>query len=70
MKLVELNQNLTSEYLLLPGAKVGLDVCFDLNKMGMEGANCGRNRFGSTPCLKQYVSTAPHPNVALHLSMM
>lgn len=62
-------ESIHCEYLLLPGAKVGLDVCFDLNKMGMEGANCGRNRFGFTPCTKQYVSTAPHPNDALRLSV-
>ncbi|XP_041819034.1 disintegrin and metalloproteinase domain-containing protein 8 [Chelmon rostratus] len=33
-----------------PGTKVGLDMCFDLNKRGEEGANCGRNKFGYTPC--------------------
>nr|XP_046232317.1 zinc metalloproteinase-disintegrin-like BjussuMP-1 [Scatophagus argus] len=35
------------------GTRVGLDVCFDLNKRGEEGANCGRNRFGYTPCTAQ-----------------
>ncbi|XP_070783091.1 disintegrin and metalloproteinase domain-containing protein 8-like [Enoplosus armatus] len=33
-----------------PGTRVGSDVCFDLNKRGEEGANCGRNKFGYTPC--------------------
>ncbi|XP_070846661.1 zinc metalloproteinase-disintegrin-like atrase-A [Chaetodon trifascialis] len=33
-----------------PGTRVGLDVCFNLNKRGEEGANCGRNRFGFAPC--------------------
>ncbi|TDG97749.1 hypothetical protein EPR50_G00210940 [Perca flavescens] len=33
-----------------PGAGVGPDVCFNLNKRGEEGANCGRNKFGYTPC--------------------
>ncbi|XP_029954393.1 disintegrin and metalloproteinase domain-containing protein 8-like isoform X2 [Salarias fasciatus] len=33
-----------------PGSRVGSEKCFDLNRRGEEGANCGRNRFGFTPC--------------------
>ncbi|XP_026207864.1 disintegrin and metalloproteinase domain-containing protein 8 [Anabas testudineus] len=33
-----------------PGTRVGADKCFDLNKRGEEGANCGRDKFGHTPC--------------------
>ncbi|XP_023262532.1 zinc metalloproteinase-disintegrin-like MTP8 [Seriola lalandi dorsalis] len=36
-----------------PGTIVGPDMCFDLNKRGEEGANCGRNKFGYTPCTAQ-----------------
>ncbi|XP_028287612.1 zinc metalloproteinase-disintegrin-like 2d [Parambassis ranga] len=32
------------------GARSGPDLCFDLNKRGEEGANCGRNKFSFTPC--------------------
>uniref|UniRef100_UPI0037E8A58C disintegrin and metalloproteinase domain-containing protein 8 n=1 Tax=Semicossyphus pulcher TaxID=241346 RepID=UPI0037E8A58C len=32
------------------GTKVGLDMCFDLNKRGEEGANCGRSTTGYIPC--------------------
>uniref|UniRef100_A0A3Q3K3I3 ADAM metallopeptidase domain 8b n=1 Tax=Monopterus albus TaxID=43700 RepID=A0A3Q3K3I3_MONAL len=35
------------------GAKVGPDRCFNLNTRGEEGANCGRNKFGYTPCTTQ-----------------
>ncbi|XP_075891085.1 zinc metalloproteinase-disintegrin-like VMP-III isoform X2 [Nelusetta ayraudi] len=35
------------------GAEVGPDMCFDLNRMGKEGANCGRSRSGYTPCTRQ-----------------
>lgn len=34
------------------GARVGAEKCFDLNKRGEEGANCGRDKFG-------YISCAP-----------
>lgn len=48
------------EYVLSSGTRVGLDMCFGLNKRGEEGANCGRNKFGYTPCTAQYVlSTIP-----------
>ncbi|KAK9529996.1 hypothetical protein VZT92_011536 [Zoarces viviparus] len=33
-----------------PGAKVGSDVCFNLNRRGEVGANCGRNKLGYIPC--------------------
>ncbi|KAM8729894.1 zinc metalloproteinase-disintegrin-like atrase-A [Acanthopagrus schlegelii] len=33
-----------------PGTIVGLDTCFDLNRRGEEGANCGRNRYGYNRC--------------------
>ncbi|XP_034716654.1 disintegrin and metalloproteinase domain-containing protein 8-like [Etheostoma cragini] len=33
-----------------PGARVGPDACFNLNKRGEEGANCGRNKLGYLPC--------------------
>ncbi|XP_059181247.1 disintegrin and metalloproteinase domain-containing protein 8 [Centropristis striata] len=32
------------------GARVGADVCFNLNKRGEEGANCGRNKYGFLSC--------------------
>ncbi|XP_039991497.1 disintegrin and metalloproteinase domain-containing protein 8 [Xiphias gladius] len=35
------------------GAIVGPDICFDLNKRGEEGANCGRSKFGYLPCTAQ-----------------
>ncbi|XP_049418739.1 zinc metalloproteinase-disintegrin-like 2d [Epinephelus fuscoguttatus] len=35
------------------GAIVGPDLCFNLNKRGEEGANCGRTKFGYTPCSAQ-----------------
>ncbi|KAF3704093.1 Disintegrin and metalloproteinase domain-containing protein 8 [Channa argus] len=36
-----------------PGASVGPDMCFDLNKRGEEGANCGKTKYGYTPCSTQ-----------------
>ncbi|XP_010768252.1 zinc metalloproteinase-disintegrin-like 2d [Notothenia coriiceps] len=33
-----------------PGTRVGSDVCFNLNKRGEEGANCGRDKFSYIPC--------------------
>ncbi|TMS22512.1 Disintegrin and metalloproteinase domain-containing protein 28 [Larimichthys crocea] len=33
-----------------PGARVGLEMCFDLNKKGQEDTNCGRSKYGYTPC--------------------
>ncbi|KAM3592181.1 uncharacterized protein V6R79_014109 [Siganus canaliculatus] len=33
-----------------PGTVVGMDLCFDLNKRGEDGANCGRSRLGYVPC--------------------
>ncbi|KAG7231800.1 hypothetical protein INR49_008950, partial [Caranx melampygus] len=36
-----------------PGTFVGPDLCFDLNRRGEEGANCGRSRFGFMPCTPQ-----------------
>ncbi|XP_053270444.1 zinc metalloproteinase-disintegrin-like 2d [Pleuronectes platessa] len=36
-----------------PGAIVGPDLCFDLNKLGEEGANCGRTKLGFIPCTPQ-----------------
>ncbi|CAM9305941.1 unnamed protein product, partial [Lampetra planeri] len=33
-----------------PGARVGSDLCFDLNKRGKEDTNCGRSRYGYVPC--------------------
>ncbi|XP_038590920.1 zinc metalloproteinase-disintegrin-like atrase-A [Micropterus salmoides] len=35
------------------GTRIGADICFDLNKRGIEGLNCGRNKFGYTPCTAQ-----------------
>ncbi|XP_037546888.1 zinc metalloproteinase-disintegrin-like BjussuMP-1 [Nematolebias whitei] len=32
------------------GAAVGPDLCFNLNKRGEEGANCGRDQSGFVPC--------------------
>ncbi|XP_019130580.2 zinc metalloproteinase-disintegrin-like VMP-III [Larimichthys crocea] len=32
------------------GARVGLEMCFDLNKKGQEDTNCGRSKYGYTPC--------------------
>ncbi|XP_011486721.3 zinc metalloproteinase-disintegrin-like atrase-A [Oryzias latipes] len=32
------------------GAKVGPDLCFNSNKKGEDGANCGRDRSGPIPC--------------------
>uniref|UniRef100_A0A3Q4AGN2 Uncharacterized protein n=1 Tax=Mola mola TaxID=94237 RepID=A0A3Q4AGN2_MOLML len=40
-----------------PGTRVGLDVCFDLNKLGEESANCGRSKFSYIRCTEQYVNT-------------
>ncbi|CAK6976651.1 zinc metalloproteinase-disintegrin-like atrase-A [Scomber scombrus] len=36
-----------------PGTRVGAETCFGLNKRGEEGANCGRSKFGYTPCSTQ-----------------
>uniref|UniRef100_UPI003AACAE1B zinc metalloproteinase-disintegrin-like atrase-A n=1 Tax=Centroberyx gerrardi TaxID=166262 RepID=UPI003AACAE1B len=36
-----------------PGAKVGSDGCFDLNRGGQDGAHCGRNKYGYTRCTLQ-----------------
>ncbi|CAN9508681.1 unnamed protein product [Ophioblennius macclurei] len=33
-----------------PGSRVGLEKCFDLNRRGEEGANCGRTQHGLTRC--------------------
>ncbi|XP_069373376.1 zinc metalloproteinase-disintegrin-like 2d isoform X2 [Paralichthys olivaceus] len=35
------------------GAKVGSDSCFNLNKRGEKGANCGKNKFGYIRCSEQ-----------------
>ncbi|CAG5903276.1 unnamed protein product, partial [Menidia menidia] len=32
------------------GAKVGPDLCFNLNKRGEEGSSCGRDKSGFIPC--------------------
>ncbi|KAI3365060.1 hypothetical protein L3Q82_010171 [Scortum barcoo] len=37
----------------LERAIVGPDLCFNLNKNGQEGANCGRNKYGYTHCAVQ-----------------
>lgn len=42
-------------FLVFSGTRVGADKCFDLNKRGEEGANCGRDKFGHTPCALPYV---------------
>ncbi|XP_060883770.1 snake venom metalloproteinase-disintegrin-like mocarhagin [Labrus mixtus] len=34
------------------GSRVGPDMCFDLNKRGEEGANCGRSRTGYVSCAR------------------
>uniref|UniRef100_A0A3Q3EQY7 Disintegrin domain-containing protein n=1 Tax=Labrus bergylta TaxID=56723 RepID=A0A3Q3EQY7_9LABR len=39
------------------GSRVGPDMCFDLNKRGEEGANCGRSRTGYVSCARPYVSS-------------
>ncbi|XP_029312864.1 zinc metalloproteinase-disintegrin-like atrase-A [Cottoperca gobio] len=36
-----------------PEARVGPDICFNLNRRGEEGANCGGNKFGYTRCTTQ-----------------
>lgn len=36
-----------------PGTRVGTDMCFDLNRRGEEGANCGSSKFGYTKCTQQ-----------------
>ncbi|KAK2820733.1 hypothetical protein Q5P01_023692 [Channa striata] len=33
-----------------PGARIGSDLCFDLNKRGEQGANCGKTKSGYIPC--------------------
>ncbi|KAM4623304.1 zinc metalloproteinase-disintegrin-like VMP-III isoform 1-T2 [Polymixia lowei] len=33
-----------------PGARVGSDACFDLNRRGQDGAHCGRNKYGYNRC--------------------
>lgn len=33
-----------------PGSRVGPEKCFDLNRRGEEGANCGRSGSGFAPC--------------------
>ncbi|XP_071062798.1 zinc metalloproteinase-disintegrin-like 2d isoform X1 [Pseudochaenichthys georgianus] len=33
-----------------PGTRVASDVCFNLNKRGEEGANCGRDKSSYIPC--------------------
>ncbi|XP_030611517.1 zinc metalloproteinase-disintegrin-like 2d [Archocentrus centrarchus] len=38
-----------------PGAREAPDVCFNLNRRGEEGANCGRNKFSFIPCAAQDV---------------
>uniref|UniRef100_A0A3B5JUP6 Zinc metalloproteinase-disintegrin-like 2d n=1 Tax=Takifugu rubripes TaxID=31033 RepID=A0A3B5JUP6_TAKRU len=40
-----------------PGAVVGPDVCFNMNKRGERGTNCGRNKYGYgyAPCTPQNV---------------
>lgn len=42
--------------LLNPGAAVGPDLCFNSNKKGEDGANCGRDKSGPVPCSAEYVS--------------
>ncbi|XP_044035942.1 disintegrin and metalloproteinase domain-containing protein 8 isoform X2 [Siniperca chuatsi] len=32
------------------GTRVGSERCFDLNKRGEEGSNCGKNKFSYIPC--------------------
>ncbi|CAJ1079993.1 snake venom metalloproteinase-disintegrin-like mocarhagin isoform X1 [Xyrichtys novacula] len=34
------------------GTRVGPDMCFDLNRRGEEGANCGRNKMGFISCAR------------------
>ncbi|XP_067433350.1 zinc metalloproteinase-disintegrin-like MTP4 isoform X1 [Thunnus thynnus] len=36
-----------------PGTRVGADMCFDLNRRGEEGANCGSSKYGYTKCTQQ-----------------
>lgn len=46
-----------AECLLSSGTIVGLDMCFDLNRRGEEGANCGRSKYGYNRCTPPYVSS-------------
>ncbi|XP_035527384.1 disintegrin and metalloproteinase domain-containing protein 8-like [Morone saxatilis] len=36
-----------------PGTRVGSDMCFNLNKRGEKGANCGKTQFGYARCTEQ-----------------
>ncbi|XP_037610579.1 zinc metalloproteinase-disintegrin-like BjussuMP-1 [Sebastes umbrosus] len=38
-----------------PGARVASDFCFNLNRRGLEGANCGVSQSGYTPCTAENV---------------
>lgn len=44
-------------------------MCFDMNKRGEEGTNCGRNKFGYKRCTASYVPSAFTLNVLLKLGV-